>query len=427
MPLLSRARARFGSRRSTLASRSARRRCARMLATAAALASVVAPATVAAVPAAAATAPAVHAAALSNYPIVGMAPTPNAGGYWMAASDGGVFSFGDAGFHGSLGSLRLASPIVGMARTPDGRGYWLVASDGGVFAFGDAGFYGSTGGMRLAKPIVGMAATPDGRGYWLVGSDGGLFTFGDAGYHGSAVTADAASGASAVGVMAVGSGYWIPNNLGGVTSLGAPAAPSPSAPIVNSAAPAAGSPLPAGQNPAVSIDASSAQKQACWVPNPDVAACNSAALADIDRARAGEGLGPLVLPANFYSLGTVAQVLAVASAERTSRGLPAMPENANLDGLAAAGAAAGADPSGPGGYQWGSNIAWGDATALAADFGWMYDDGPGSPNIDCRSAGDSGCWGHRENILSPWGGASGAGVYVNNGTVQLTELFVRGY
>ena len=32
-----------------------------------------------------------------------------------------------------------------MAPTPDHRGYWLVASDGGVFAYGDAGFYGSTG------------------------------------------------------------------------------------------------------------------------------------------------------------------------------------------------------------------------------------------------------------------------------------------
>ena len=33
-----------------------------------------------------------------------------------------------------------------MAATPDGKGYWLVASDGGIFAFGDAPFYGSTGG-----------------------------------------------------------------------------------------------------------------------------------------------------------------------------------------------------------------------------------------------------------------------------------------
>ncbi len=84
-------------------------------------------------------------------------------------------------FYGSTGNVRLAKPVVGMAATPDGKGYWLVASDGGVFAFGDAGFFGSTGDVRLAKPVVGMAATPDGKGYWLVASDGGVFAFGDAG------------------------------------------------------------------------------------------------------------------------------------------------------------------------------------------------------------------------------------------------------
>jgi hypothetical protein len=30
-----------------------------------------------------------------------------------------------------------------MAATPDGGGYWLVASDGGIFTFGDAKFFGS--------------------------------------------------------------------------------------------------------------------------------------------------------------------------------------------------------------------------------------------------------------------------------------------
>ena len=74
-----------------------------------------------------------------------MAATADGGGYWLVASDGGVFAFGDARFYGSTGSIRLNRPVVGMAATPDGGGYWLVASDGGVFAFGDARFYGSTG------------------------------------------------------------------------------------------------------------------------------------------------------------------------------------------------------------------------------------------------------------------------------------------
>ena len=69
--------------------------------------------------------------------------------------------------------------------TPDGTGYWLVASDGGIFSYGDAHFYGSTGDIHLNKPVVGMAATPDGRGYWLVAADGGMFSYGDAHFYGS--------------------------------------------------------------------------------------------------------------------------------------------------------------------------------------------------------------------------------------------------
>jgi hypothetical protein len=53
-----------------------------------------------------------------------------------------------------------------------------VASDGGIFAFGDAAFHGSTGGLSLNKPIVGMSIDPATGGYWLVGSDGGIFAFG---------------------------------------------------------------------------------------------------------------------------------------------------------------------------------------------------------------------------------------------------------
>ena len=99
-----------------------------------------------------------------------MASTPDGGGYWLVASDGGIFSYGDAAFYGSTGSIALNKPIVGMAPTPDGGGYWLVASDGGIFAFGDTPFFGSTGGnpseptdRRRWRP------SPTGGGYWLRG------------------------------------------------------------------------------------------------------------------------------------------------------------------------------------------------------------------------------------------------------------------
>ena len=81
---------------------------------------------------------------------------------------------------------RLFKPIVGHgAHSRTARATGWCASDGGIFSFGDAQFYGSTGAIALNDPIVAMAPTPDGRGYWLVASDGGIFTFGDAAFYGS--------------------------------------------------------------------------------------------------------------------------------------------------------------------------------------------------------------------------------------------------
>jgi len=155
-------------------------------------------------------------------PVVGMAPTPDGGGYWEVASDGGVFAFGDAGFYGSMGGQTLARPVVGMAPTPDGGGYWEVASDGGVFAFGDAEFYGSLGRVRLAAPVVGMAPTTDGLGYWMVASDGGVFAFGDADFHGSMGGRHLAAPVVAITPDPGSGGYWLVAADGGVFAFDAP-------------------------------------------------------------------------------------------------------------------------------------------------------------------------------------------------------------
>jgi len=145
--------------------------------------------------------------------------------YSSASAGAQGYSGSPANFLGSTGCLRLNQPVVGMAASPDTAdvgantachtgpeppgGYWMVASDGGVFAFGDAPFLGSTGCMRLNRSIVGMIASPDPTtvggntacdpgaaaaggsaglppcGYLLVASDGGVFSFGNVTFAGS--------------------------------------------------------------------------------------------------------------------------------------------------------------------------------------------------------------------------------------------------
>jgi hypothetical protein len=155
-----------------------------------------------------------------NENLVGIAATPSGRGYWTVAGDGGVFTFGDARFHGSLGNLALNRPIVGIASTAKGRGYWLVASDGGVFSFGDARFYGSRASAGAVAPIVAMTATPSGHGYWLVASDGGVFSFGDASFQGAGTSFR--HGAPVVGMARTrsGFGYYLAAADGGVMAFG---------------------------------------------------------------------------------------------------------------------------------------------------------------------------------------------------------------
>jgi hypothetical protein len=151
---------------------------------------------------------------------VAVARTPTARGGWVASSDGGVFTFGDAPFYGSMGGTKLNQPIVGMAATPTGHGYWLVARDGGVFAFGDARFAGSTGNLRLNKPILAMAASPTGHGYWFVASDGGVFSFGDARFSGSLGGAPPYFPVTGMAATPDGRGYWLVTLAGQVFSFG---------------------------------------------------------------------------------------------------------------------------------------------------------------------------------------------------------------
>ena len=90
-----------------------------------------------------------------NAPVRSLVPDGDGSGYWLVASDGGIFAF-DAGFHGSMGGTRLNQPITGMVRYGDG--YLMAASDGGVFDFSALAFAGSLGGNPPARPVVALAA-----------------------------------------------------------------------------------------------------------------------------------------------------------------------------------------------------------------------------------------------------------------------------
>ena len=95
-------------------------------------------------------------------PIVGMAPLPTGratGSSPPTAASSASATPTSTGRPAPSGSTSRSSA---WPPPPDGSGYWLVASDGGIFSFGDAHFYGSTGAIRLNQPVVGMAATPDG-------------------------------------------------------------------------------------------------------------------------------------------------------------------------------------------------------------------------------------------------------------------------
>jgi hypothetical protein len=203
-------------------------------------------------------------------------------GYWLAGSDGGVYSFnapflgsgyGGSGpgactftpqaastLNGSLGCSAIASTSTGtgyfllnqsrsatpfgsatltpntcvlptdlasnsgggnflsIAATKSGNGLWGVDRLGGVENCGDAVSYGSN--PVLNKPVVGIVATPDGMGYWLVASDGGVFSYGDARFYGS--TGAIQLNEPIVGMASTpdGGGYWLVASDGGVFAFG---------------------------------------------------------------------------------------------------------------------------------------------------------------------------------------------------------------
>jgi NlpC/P60 family len=153
--------------------------------------------------------------------IVGVAPTPDGNGYWLAGADGGVFSYGDARFFGSMAGHALNKPIVGIVASADGNGYWLIGADGGVFAFGDAVAPAGNPlpGEKLNAPVVGAARVGT-SGLELTAADGGVFALGGAPFFGSMAGHALAKPVSAIAVKPGSDGYWLAARDGGVFALG---------------------------------------------------------------------------------------------------------------------------------------------------------------------------------------------------------------
>jgi hypothetical protein len=91
-----------------------------------------------------------------------MAPTPNGAGYWLVASDGGVFSFGDAAFEGSLPGVHVSATGVALLPTLTGAGYLIVTADGRAVDFGDAPQLGDVADVVVGYSghLVGGAVVP---------------------------------------------------------------------------------------------------------------------------------------------------------------------------------------------------------------------------------------------------------------------------
>ena len=132
--------------------------------------------------------------------------------------------------------------------------------------------------------------------------------------------------------------------------------------------------------------------------------CDRAAAKSFDKVWKSEGIkNKLVLPQDFATLSVADQLLAITDVERVARGRrPVKGLTAKENALARAGAKHDRDPGFPTpfpGTSGGANWAGAGTSALLDDFYWMYDDGPGSQNGDCTAAEQSGCWGHRHNVI----------------------------
>jgi len=135
-------------------------------------------------------------------------------------------------------------------------------------------------------------------------------------------------------------------------------------------------------------------------------ACLAAALAAINHARSLEGIHPMVLPADFAGLSLADQLFIAVNLERVDRGLaPFVGLTTALNDNAQVGADDADDPPplGPAYQLDDAEWAGGASNGLDSVYGWVYNDGFNSGNLDCVRRDAPGCWGHRKGILDDFG------------------------
>ena len=142
--------------------------------------------------------------------------------------------------------------------------------------------------------------------------------------------------------------------------------------------------------------------------------CINAAVLYLNKARAGVGLPPYALPANFPGLAPGRQIFILTNLDRIAYGLPPIPGlTAELNHDALVSGVWRADDPHPSNAT-GLNVWWpGWAGAFhnapMAYEAWVWSDGLGSSNPRCTPTDHSRCWGHRHSVLWKYGANAAMG------------------
>jgi hypothetical protein len=151
--------------------------------------------------------------------VVGIAASPSGNGLYLVTSSGAVYAYGTARYMGGANTLPSHPQIRGIVANPTGTGYWEYSANGGIFSYG-APFEGAAAAYHPAQPVVAMAALPGAAGYWQVTQGGGVFTFGAAGFYGAPAAYHPSQPMVGIASDPAGDGYWILTSSGGIFSFG---------------------------------------------------------------------------------------------------------------------------------------------------------------------------------------------------------------